>query len=320
MTKKPQNITNITKISLTDKMIKMLDYLKATGEEFNAKTLALRLSENLNTTRTYLNQLAKANLVKCQKLGGMNFYSFPIKIPELKRELPELKIHGLTLKFTHQGKHWVRLPGWWRQPIYVKVPQSGEISSKPYQVSTGQQYRKRGVVKFRQGKQTIMVYFDGSEWPLNWEEFLGLLKWVGKVTRCDLFTDKRWEVRQFGAGTDFEKTVLEGFKGSISIHDFLGHVARIYNKELADGTEVIRTELHGQLDMVVGSFLEAARGGMLFGDVMNIMGRQTASQEETVGLLRHVSKQLTRVATGLGHVYEFMRELKKEKAKRKNGL
>lgn len=296
MTEKPPNITDITKISMTPIMTQIVDFLKATGEEFNAKTLALRLNLNPNTTRTYLNKLAKAKIVTRQKFGRASFYTIPTVAPEIKHELPELKFHGLTLKFKHHGKQWCGYPGWWREAIYLLSPETGEISSNPHQVSTTRQARKLGVVKFQQGQKNLMVYYDASKRPLNWKEFLGLLRWVGKVTRSDPLQDPRWEIRQWGVGNDFEKRVLEGFKGSVSIHDMVGHVARIYNKEIASGEEVVRVELHGERDMVVAGFLESLQGGMLSGQILNLVGRQTVSQEQGTVLQRIIIKKLDRVA------------------------
>lgn len=139
-----------------------------------------------------------------------------------------------------------------------------------------------------------MVYYGGSGRPLTWEEFMALLRWLGRTFRCDVLNDKRWIVAQIGPGTDFEKTFIEGFGGSVSVHDFTGSVARVYKKELDSGEEVIRTEVHTYPNMTLAAVVESLRGSLSFADSLNLMARQSVLMERLLRKLDTLFSMLKR--------------------------
>lgn len=273
-------------------MQKIVEFLKITGEEYPAKVITTRLRMKLNTVRTYLPKLVKAKIIEVRKVDGFNFYKHPIPVPAVPHELPELKFHDINLRFHHQGKQFCGFPGWWKKTLFVKDALSGDISSNPHKVVSTAGGQQMGEVSFQQGRENLMVYYGGSGRPLNWAELMGFCRWLGRTFRCDVFTDERWYAVQIGPGTDFGKMFFESFGGSVAVHDFLGNIARVYNKQLDSGEEVVRAEFHTAPNMTLGAMVEALRGGLSFGDTMNLVASQTKALEEVPVWVQKVSRKV----------------------------
>lgn len=289
---------------------KILSFLQLSGEEYPSKILAKRLRIKKSTARRYLFALANEGQILTRKSLGINLYRYPEPISEKLPPVEELVFHNIVLRFHHKYQHSLPKEGRWRESLYLPSTQEIEFSTKSQGVGFVSPGVCVGSVAFQNEGGSLMCYYGGSGRPLSWPEFLAYISFLGKRFGCEPLKDSRWLCSQIALGTDKRKTFAETFRGSVSLHDFVGNVSRIYDKQLKNGQVVIRREHHrARPQETLMAFIESLRGSINTMDALNIVTSTAKRQDEVVRSINLLNRRLDEVSKGQQIVVSVLKEL-----------
>lgn len=301
-TSKPRQIGGFP---FTPSQAKIIDFLFTTKDEYHPKILARCIRGKYSTVRRHCYQLWKDGALSRKKVDGLTFYCLSEQVIKTRIPTHNIKFHGITLKYDNPRKLAINQFGRWKKDLYVTYDPYQNITSVTHQVGKTGEWRRVGRVHFQHEGRSLMVYYGGSGRPLSYEEFREVCKWLGREFGCDVFTDPSWRMSQISVGTDIQQVAINrfdgrGYKGSISVKDFLGNVAEFYDKQLDSGEEVYRRGIELNLEespnpqLTLDAAMAHLQGGLPMVSAANMMLAVSKQIEGLTNMLRPVVEWIQR--------------------------
>lgn len=266
----------------------ILDFLEATQTEWSPSTLAKELDMPPGTVRWNLRNLLKQRKVTYRKVGKYHFYSATKRFSdEFERMLKihptteRYEIHGLTMKIN--GK-------------FANVLSLGGISLKRGVARWRFDYRGRRVT-FQLSRETLMVYCECGEDPMNYDTFIIFLSMVdghlqSKYLPTFLDNMAEWKVVQWGLNKDWKMFRVDSMVKAVSLKGFEEWFARVYEKE---SLGVVREEVHSREVKSVEQMIGVMSGSITMTQLVNLFdltAKQIMSLQTRVGeLIKRVDRQ-----------------------------
>jgi len=268
-----------------------------------------------STVRGVLKQLRAQGKVFCVEKGKVHMYAssnrfssdfnylfknFGVRYASKDR----YQIHGLNLQLTAQSvgledfKNALPLGGGGWDERLGKVMDCWDFVGGS---TTVQLYR---------GLLEVQVNCSGS--PMDLDRFIG---WLAQLDGWLLAKRwprvegnlGRWMCVQYGFNQDFLKITFDKPPVAISLQGFRNWFYRVYDKELDDGSKVIRSEIHSKEAVEVPAFLTMASGSMSYVQVMNLVQGTAFQMDNAVNRIGDIERAMSRMAKNFEDIEKQLR-------------
>jgi len=270
------------------RILVILDFLEASPTEWTPSTLAKELNMPPGTIRWNLKNLLKQRKVIYRKVGKYHFYSATKQFSDDFERMLKIhpateryEIHGLTMKINGKFSNILSLGG---------MSLSRGVSRWNFE------YRGRRV-SFQLSRETLMVYCDCGEDPMDYDSFIIFLSMVDGYLQSKYlptFLDNldKWMIVQYGLNKDWKKFRVDGMVKAVSLKGFEMWFARVYEKE---SLSVVREEVHSREVKSIEQMISVMSGSITMTQLVNLFdltAKQIMSLQSRVGeLVKRVDRQ-----------------------------
>jgi hypothetical protein len=308
MNSNPTHSNALTNACVYDSVLNFLETSPLSSAlDFYPAKIAVELGLNPSTVRGVLKEMLKDHKVMVYPKGREHYYCATKRYSDEFTRLMKIypvserwELHGLTLKLEAKelGLEY----------FTNTLPVGGVIKERGW-VGVGGQ--GTGETSFQLSRCTLMVYISCSLAPLDYDGWMLWLKQVDGYLCAKqwprLLGDnfRFWVQCQTGLNHDHQKVRVDSYVHAVSLQVFDEFFARVYNKRLVNGKEVVREEIHVNGEKNLEKLLQGLAGSMHSVMVDNkVEGTAEAVNNNTAALgdqgrkLRDIEKKLDSLKSG----------------------